>query len=223
MSSGLLALLHACDSLFPIGAFSHSEGLEAATTAGRVQGVADLESWMRATLHETLPRLEGPAVKRAWRACAMGELHDLEDLDAQLNALRPSSTAREASRGMGSRLLRTWQDIRPHPSVATLLTRCSGCTLPVAFGVVAWAAAVPERDAIEGYAYTRLASIVSSAMRLMPLGQREGHRLLARILDQVPQMAAQVLDEDGPLQSFTPSMDIAAMSQQYVHSRLFRS
>ncbi len=223
MSGGMMSLLQVCDSLFPIGAFSHSEGLEAATTAGRIGSAADLEAWMEATLHETMRRLEGPAVKRAWRACASGEFQRLQDVDAELHALRPSSTGREASRAMGTRLLRTWQDIRPHPRLAALLSRGHGCTLPVAFGAVAFAAAVPERDAIQGYAYTRLASIISSAMRLMPLGQREGHRLLARLLEHVPQMAAHVLDEDEPLQSFTPSMDIAAMSQQYVHSRLFRS
>src|SRR6185503_8361644 len=29
----LLALLHLCDSLFPLGGFAHSDGLEAATTS----------------------------------------------------------------------------------------------------------------------------------------------------------------------------------------------
>ena len=218
-----MALLHLCDSLFPIGAFSHSDGLEAATQSGRVGGGADLEHWMRATLDQTLRRLEGPTVKGAWRAFSCGRFDHLQDLAAESSALRPSSTGREASRAMGSRLLRTWNEIRPHAGVAALISGGTVVTLPVAFGVVAAAADVSERDAIAGYAYTRLAATVSAAMRLLPLGQRESHRLLAAALDLVPQMTDQVIDEEALARSFSPSLDIAAMSQQYLHSRLFRS
>ena len=38
----LLALLHLCDSLFPIGGFGYSDGLEAATTAGLLQSVSQM-------------------------------------------------------------------------------------------------------------------------------------------------------------------------------------
>jgi urease accessory protein len=223
MSASLVALLHVCDSLFPIGAFSHSDGLEGATAGGQVRSAADLEHWMRATLDQTLRRLEGPAARRAWRALACGHLELLDALDAEVHALRPSSTGREASRATGHRLIRTWEEIRPHPLVGVLVSNGARFTLPVAFGVVAAAAGVPERAALEGYAYTRLAAIVSAAMRLIPLGQHEAHRLLAAALDLVPPMVAEILDVEEPLRSFAPSMDIAAMSQQYVHSRLFRS
>jgi len=33
----VLQLLHLCDSLFPLGAFAHSDGLETATVAGAVR------------------------------------------------------------------------------------------------------------------------------------------------------------------------------------------
>src|SRR6202007_1073357 len=42
----LLALLHLCDSLFPIGAFGYSDGLEAATAAGLGHTPAALQAWV---------------------------------------------------------------------------------------------------------------------------------------------------------------------------------
>ncbi len=42
MSVPLLALLHLCDSLFPIGAFAYSDGLESAVNARAVCGSDDL-------------------------------------------------------------------------------------------------------------------------------------------------------------------------------------
>ena len=71
--------------------------------------------------------------------------------------------------------------------------------------------------------YTRLAAMVSAAMRLMPLGQLEGHTLLVEALARVPALAAEVLDDDRPLGAFTPNLDVMVMSQQYVESRLFKS
>jgi urease accessory protein UreF len=62
-------------------------------------------------------------------------------------------------------------------------------------------------------------------MRLMPIGQHDAHRLLARRLRQVPEAVEQIeasLYDGGPA-SFMPAFDIAGMTQQYVSSRLFRS
>ena len=42
----LLSLLHLCDSLFPIGSFAYSDGLESAAASGLVTGTADLAEWL---------------------------------------------------------------------------------------------------------------------------------------------------------------------------------
>ena len=59
-------------------------------------------------------------------------------------------------------------------------------------------------------------------MRLMSVGQIEAHALLARTLERVPAAVTEMLARDA-VESFAPAMDIAAMTQQYLHSRLFRS
>jgi urease accessory protein len=223
MTGHLVALLHLCDSLFPIGSFAHSDGLEAATTEGRMETGEDLRAWMDVTLSETLRALEGPAVGRAWQAFGDNAFGEVAALDDELHALRPSSSGREATRAMGGRLLKTWQQIRPNAAVGQLLAGRATFTLPVAFGVVSKASSIPVRAAIEGFMYTRLAAIVSTAMRLMPVGQQEGHTLLAQTLAAVPALADAVLADTSPLRSFTPMLDMMAMTQQYGQSRLFRS
>ena len=60
-------------------------------------------------------------------------------------------------------------------------------------------------------------------MRLMPIGQTDAHLLLARALDRLPAVVDGIIERDGRLESFSPALDIAAMTQQYLHSRLFRS
>jgi len=222
--SALLSLLHLCDSLFPLGGYAHSEGLEAATAAGRVADAGDLRSWMEANLDETLGRAEGPAVVLAWRAFRDRRVQALSALDADLYALRPSSTARQASRAMGTRLLKTWQQVHPAHEVQALgHVAAASLTLPVAFGVICASAHVTERDTLEAFLYTRLAAATSSAMRLMSIGQHEAHTVLASLLTRVPSTAETILQRGESPAAFVPALDIAAMRQQYVHSRLFRS
>jgi urease accessory protein len=222
MTGNLVVLLHLCDSLFPIGSFAHSDGLEAATSRGEIQAAADLRHWVDVSLGEALRRVEGPAVARAWLAVTRGEFDAVATIDSEVYALRPTSTGRDSTRAMGSRLLKTWRQIRPAQSVPFAQLE-QQLTLPVAFGVVSAASEIPVHAAVEGFMYTRLASIVSAAMRLMALGQREGHTLLADALTRVPKLAEEIVSDDSPIGAFTPVLDVRVMSQQYVESRLFKS
>jgi len=223
--TSLVSLLHLCDSLFPIGAFAHSDGLEAATSSGSVSTGADLLQWLTVTLDETLRHCEGPAVRLVCEAFVEGRFADVLVIDAELDAIRPSSTQRRASLAMGTRLLSTWQLIRPHDTLDAFcrVRGFDGVRLPTGFAVVCASAQIPCRATLEGLFYTRLAATVSSAMRLMAIGQAEAHGLLARTLNRVPCVVDGVLQSHDPPHSFTPALDIAAMSQQYVGSRLFRS
>ena len=56
----------------------------------------------------------------------------------------------------------------------------------------------------------RLASTVSSAMRVLSLGQTRAHQLLASALLRVPACIDAMVARDGPPESFTPALDIAA-------------
>jgi urease accessory protein UreF len=81
---------------------------------------------------------------------------------------------------------------------------------------------VAAREAPEGFSYTRLASAASAAMRLLPIGQHEAHRVLAARLRSTPSIV-DVIVRQPTISSFAPALDIASMSHQYVRSRLFRS
>ena len=218
----LLALLHLCDSLFPLGGFAHSDGLEAATASGTIATADDLRSWMDACLVDNLGRSEGPAVSLAWEAFLDRRVDALRSLDAEVHALRCSSAARQASRAMGTRLVKTWRRIRPTSGLGEALGDAM-LTLPVAFGVVCASADIDERATVEAFFYTRLAATISCAMRLMSIGQHEAHLLLADVLARVPAIVDGVLTRGDRPAVFFPAIDLAAMNQQYVPSRLFRS
>src|SRR5262249_29825697 len=159
------------------------------TASGEIQTAFDLRAWMDVVLAQTLRRIEGLAVARAWEATSHCKPDVIAVLDDEVHALRPSSTGRQSTRAMGSRLLKTWQQIRPETSATIIRLGRLEMTLPVAFGVVGAASGIASRPTIEGFIYTRLVATLSAAMRSMALGQHEGHGLLAEMLARVPALA----------------------------------
>ena len=226
-----IALLHLCDSAFPVGAFAYSDGLESATASGQIATAGDLRAWLEVCRDESFGRTEGPAVWQAWLAFQDADWASLLVLDEELTALRPASSVRRSSRAMGLRLLTTWQALHPERRIEQALALAAqggrdggfGPALPIAFAGACACAGIARRMAVEAFAYTRLAATVSAAMRLMPLGQTEAHAMLAATLDQVPTIVDAIARRNARIESFAPAMDIAAMTQPYVHSRLFRS
>jgi urease accessory protein len=226
MSRPLLALLHLCDSLFPIGGFGYSDGLEAATVAGLVETAADLQAWVDFCLDEGVGRMDGPAALWAWSAFNEEDWQALSDLDGEITAMRPSSSTRLSNRAMGLRLVTTWTMLYPHQRLEHLLGMARrqrlGPALPIAFGCACASAGVGMRDTGAAFAYTRLASATSAALRLMHIGQTTAHARLAQTLARVPAVVEAMTMRTRP-ESFAPAMDLSAMAQQYLHSRLFRS
>src|SRR5262245_37365422 len=190
MARPLLALLHLCDSLFPIGGFGYSDGLEAATATGLVETPADLQAWLDVCLDETVGRMDGPAVLRAWSALHRRDWEALGELDEELTAMRPSSATRRSSQAMGLRLATTWSALYPDGRLDHLLDLARrqwlGPTLPIVFGCACASAGVGMRHAGAAFAYTRLASTTSAALRLMRIGQTDAHACLAKTLQRVP-------------------------------------
>jgi urease accessory protein len=221
----LLPLLHLCDSLYPTGAFAHSDGLVWATDRALVASAADLGAWMDASLSQPLARADGPAVWLAWHAFSGRDWRSLSAVNAESFALRPSAVGRQATRAMGVRLVRTWHQLYEPAGFEEMFTAIDverTMTLPAAFGVVCASIGVDARAAVEAFIYTRLAAVASGAMRLMAIGQHEAHRALAMRLRAVVAVV-DAIAADPVVSSFAPAQDLAAMSHQYVHSRLFKS
>src|SRR5262249_38243246 len=213
------------DSLFPIGSFAHSDGLEHAAVAGRVTSAGELRTWLDAQLAGPLGTADGRGVSIALTDWLAPRRFGPDTPDDGGHSPRPSSSSRDAARAMGTRLLKTWTGARPDPDVSAYLDRrgSRGVTLPVAFGIACGSAGVAPAPAVEAFLYTRLAGSISAALRLMKIGQSEAQRVLAEVLKQVPAGAAAILASNFRPAVFAPALDIAAMSQQYQHSRLFRS
>ena len=82
----------------------------------------------------------------------------------------------------------------------------------------------PGREMASAYLYSTSAALVGAALRLMPLGQLAGQRILwnaAPLIATLSEEAQEKSHED--MWSFAPALEIASMRHATLEARLFRS
>ena len=224
----LLAVLQLADGLFPAGGFAHSLGLETYVQAGAVTGAADVEALLTAQLEGTAGPTDAAAAACAARFAAAGDLDACIDLDAQLDAMRWVPELRAASVQMGRQTLRTVAAVSDDLVLGAYARavadgRAAGHH-PVVFGVALGGRAVDPEAAAVAYLHATAVLVVNAALRLLPLGQVEGQRILANARPRIARLAADAgaagVDD---LWGFAPGLEIAALCHAALDARLFRS
>lgn len=223
-----LALLQLSDTALPIGAFAFSNGLETYAQQGLISEVTTLQEWLEAVLHYAVHTSHLLSVALAYRATTTADWEQIERLDQQLTAMKHARELREASMKAGQGLLRLAVQVWPGPLIERLQAlwqqqRIAGHQALV-LGVLGCELGWEERIIVEVAGYQWLSGMISAALRLLPIGQLAGQRLLAVLLQHLPPIADDIRQQGwDDLCSAAPEFDIRAMQHETLYSRLFRS
>ena len=223
-----VALLQLCDTALPIGAFSFSNGLETYTQQGLMPEAASLQEWLEAVLHYAVHTSHLLPVALAYRATAAAEWAQLERLEQQLTAMKHARELREASVKTGQGLLRLAVQVWPGPNIERVQALCQQQRImghqALVLGVLGYELGWDERVIVEAAGYQWLSGMISAALRLLPIGQLAGQRLLAVLLQHLPAIADDIRQQGwDDLSSAAPQFDIRAMQHETLYSRLVRS
>ena len=221
----LLQLMQLASPALPVGGFSYSEGLEAAVEAGLVRDEAQAGDWLVDQLRLSLERADLPVLAQALPAWQAHDLPRIAELNDWVQLTRESAELRQQTQQMG-RSLAEWLKNRPAPDarVAQLAALRPAPAWPVAFALAAAQAGAQARDALLAFGFGWVENMVQAAMRSVPLGQSAAQRMLARLIDALPdaaQRAAALADDQR--QAFTPMLAILSAQHETQYSRLFRS
>jgi len=226
-TSSLLKGLRFVDSFFPSGGYAFSSGLEAAVQGGGVRNAEELSRYVVELLTTGIGEREAVAVGWAHDAFVSGILAHALKTDRELDAMKLGRESRTASRQMGRQVIRLAATQQVRPSLiedyrAAVEAEQTPGHLAVSFGLTLAAAGWSKEETIASFLYQAATGFVAAAMKLMPLGQREGQGLLESwlaVIEQVSHDAAR----QRVLQSWSPIQDIYAMRHSRLESRLFRS
>ena len=202
---------------FPTGAYAYSHGVEWAVEARDMTDEGSSGGWIAELLQHGAGRSDAILLRHAHRAQSVVELAALNTL---ATAAQPSAERRLETLAQGTAFVLAAQ-VWGAPLLAALPGQVA---YPVALGALAAAHGVSEDDAALGVLHAFAANLVSAAVRLVPLGQTAGLRILAGLAPLIATIARDTahatLDDLG---GACFRADIASMRHETQYTRLFRT
>ena len=200
----LARLLQLASPALPVGAYSYSQGLEAAVEAGIVADAASAERWIGDVLEFSIARMEAPVVRR-----------QIEEPTQATNdfflATRETAELRAETLQMGHSLKKLLAELGVDVPI-------ENPAMPSAFACAARAWGIAPRDAVVAYVWSWLENQVMAAVKSVPLGQTAGQKILLALGSGLESISL-----EGEWSNFAPGLAVLSTRHETQYSRLFRS
>ena len=224
--STLLRMMWLASPALPVGGFSYSEGLESAVDSGRVTDELSAGNWLLDQLTLGLARADLPAAAQAFAAWEQHDFARVTALNDWVRLTRETAEARQQTEQMG-RSLALWLqhgEQADDARVAQLAGMRPAPTWPLAFALATQFSGADAREALLTLAFGWAENMVQAAMKSVPLGQLAAQRMLAELVQAIPDEVERALAlPDDARQAFTPMLAILCAQHETQYSRLFRS
>jgi urease accessory protein len=208
----LLHLLTWLSPAFPTGAFAYSHGLEWAVETGDITDGETLRDWLTNVLTHGAARTDAILLRHAHQPDA-----DLDALAELAAATAPTRERHAETHNQGAAFMlaaRPW-NCPPLPDPVAY---------PIAVGALAARHQINADATTIAYLHAFTSSLISAAVRLVPLGQSTGLAVLAALEPIILQVAtgtsSATLDDLG---TAAFRSDLAAMRHETQYTRLFRT
>jgi urease accessory protein len=217
----LLRLLHLASPALPIGGFHFSQGLEYAVECGWVRDEASAFDWIGGIARTAIGTVDLPIVARLHDAWSEPNSERVRHWNGRLIATRETDELRAEDRHLGSSLARILIDL--NIAAASEINRESA-----SFGSMLALACVRSNVAVaetlSTYLWVWAENQALAAVKLVPLGQSAGQRILNSLLPQLDEIATasrEIADADIGTSALMQFFASARHETQY--TRLFRS
>lgn len=216
--SGLQKLLVWLSPAFPVGGFAWSAGLESAIAEGRVTDSATTQNWIDGGLCHGGAWTDAILLAEAFRACAdHNQLAELADLAIALTPARERLAEITTTGEAFIVAARTWPSggyaRLPHP-----------CPYAIAVGAIAAGHEIGLEETLAAFLTANVHAQVSVAVRLVPIGQTQGLRIMAAIESTIAALASNAaIATLTDLGTIGYAADIGQMRHETLETRIFRS
>jgi urease accessory protein len=221
----LVRLLQLASPTLPIGAYSYSQGLERVIEDGAVRDSASAQAWIGDLLELVVARAEAPIAWRLLNAAEDDDWRTLSSWNAWFRASRETAELRAETEQMGGSLAKLASGLEVFDATTLdALEALAPITLPAAFALTARGFKIPAQAALTAYVWSWLENQVLAAVKLVPLGQVAGQRLLVALGAMIPAVVATAMaTNDDHLSTFAPGFALASARHETQYTRLFRS
>lgn len=228
MSTELLSLLQLSDPTLPIGGFSHSAGLETYVQQGLVKDALSAKAFVTEMLTQNLQYTDAALVSLSYDAAKANDIEQILALDAECNAVKLPREMRQASQKLGTRLLKIFQEFCDDDLLnqykKVIDDKLADGHYCIAFGIIAAIQNINKREALTGFYYNAAMGMITNSVKLIPLGQQDGQKLLFGIKPLIGELVELSMNPDKDLIGLCcTGFDIRCMQHEDLYSRLYMS
>ncbi len=218
----LLRLMQLVSPALPVGAYAYSQGLESAVHNNWINNESSATDWIMALLSNALLRIDVPITARLYNAWVKSDNDQVLYWNQFLFACRESFELQQEDRQLGRALARLLNDLDIEE--ARYWKKNPEVTFAALFTLAASRWKIPLKETINGYLWAWTENQVAAAIKLVPLGQTAGQKILSRATAEIPHIVEQGLKlTDDDIGFATPGLAIASAHHETQYSRLFRS
>ena len=220
--ASLTKLLQLASPTLPVGAYSYSQGLEAAVEARVVSDEPSAAAWIRDVMALSLRSMEAPVFLRLAAAWHAGDRARAILWNEEFVASRETRELRAETLQMGYSLRQLLQSL--DVPEASRLDAFDELAYPTAFTFAAAAWNIAPREALAAYLFAWIENQVLAAVKAVPLGQTAGQRMLLALSGEIEAVVEAAADlGDGDLHNFAPGLALLSSLHETQYTRLFRS
>ncbi|NML20849.1 urease accessory protein UreF [Pseudoflavitalea sp. G-6-1-2] len=225
----LLTLLQINDSMFPIGSFTHSYGLESYVNSNAVHSNETAASYARTMLMHNIHYNDAAFLNKAWH-CVAGKKFwpQFAALDELVTALKAPAEIRDASQKLAIRFLKLTEGLKPYESCTRYLKEIQEGKLhghyAMAFGMYAKEAGISREDALGAFYYNSLNGIVTNCAKSVPISQTVGQKILFDLLPIIEDLVKKQDDMNEDMIGLCCiGQEIKCMQHEKLYTRIYIS
>ena len=195
---------------FPIGAFAYSHGLEWAIDKGHVSNGEKLQKWITDLLEYGSLRTDAIFISLILRGRDVRKMNELS------MALCPAGERLLETKLQGSAFAKVIEDVWQQ-DIGEL-------SLPIAVALASKNQSIEQDLILPAYLHAFCSNLISAAIRLIPIGQTEGQRIMLELYQTISDLVQTASESEiDDLNSACFFSDVSAMEHEYLQPRIFKT
>ncbi len=223
-----LRVIQLCDSNFPIGSFNHSYGMESYLRLKKVYDTSTFREWLDVYLKEQFIYSDALAIKLLYSFLEKSDMDSIWELDRLITVQTVAKESRNGGKLVASRMIKLFMDLYDIDLLNIyndkLRKREAFGHPALVFGMLMYSLGFNLKETIIYHMYSTVSTLISNAVRTIPLGQKDGQILLKEFSEEFTKLYDKVMnlgyDDFG---ANSPGLELSQIKHETMEFRLFMS
>ena len=224
----VLKVIQICDSNFPVGSFNHSYGMETYLRLKKIYNTETFREWLKVYLNEQFIFSDGLAIKMLYEYLDNGDIEGIWNLDNRITVQTVAIESRNGGKLVASRMVKLFLDLYDFDLLKEYnrkMTNKESFGHPaIVFGMLMYSLGFNLKEAIIYHMYSTVSTLISNAVRTIPLGQKDGQLLLKEFSENFESLYKTIMNlDDDYFGANSPGLELSQIKHEIMEFRLFMS